>query len=70
MKIFCNTTITNFCKFEANLDVMKCMFNFASYRGFAVVNYLFPVDSIVRNIFDASESAYYAKVNFTEMLII
>ena len=47
MKIFCNTTISNFCKFETNLDVMKGMFNFTSYRGFAMIYFFFPVDSII-----------------------
>ena len=47
MKIFCNTTISNFCKFETNLDVMKCVFHFAANRGFTMIYLFFPVDSII-----------------------
>ena len=47
MQIFCNPTIANFCKFETNLDVMKCVFYFAANRGFAMINLFFPVNSII-----------------------
>ncbi len=59
MKIFFNTTISNFCKFEPNLNVMISIFNFAAYREFAMVIYLFPINSIVRYIFDTFGSSAF-----------
>lgn len=67
---FFNPTIANLCKFEPNLNVMKSMFNFAAYRGFAMINFFFPVYSVVWNILEAFWSAYNTKINFTQMLIV
>lgn len=45
--IFGYSTISNFVEAESVFDNVKCMFNFGTYRWFAIVNVSFPVYRVV-----------------------